>query len=184
MGPGDKKLYYYDLTAIAVDFSKEMRQAKEDGVGWDRLPKNNTQIKERIVERLLAMREVNSDGCFILSQAAIVSMFHTIWGGDNIDSSPHHNDRLRIFGILMTQPDYRDHIQRLTEGVNSRAALDNPSLSLKQIFVEVALAFNNDEMIIQLPDGAMDLENIALLNANNPARIRIQRDREYQMIDI
>ena len=39
-------------------------------------------------------------------------------------------------------------------------------------------------MIIQLPDGAMDLENIALLNANDPARIRIQRDREYQMIDI
>ena len=81
----------------------------------------------------------------------------------------------------MTIPDYRDHIQRLTEGINSRAALDNPSLSLKQIFVEVVLAFNNDEIIIDLPDGALDLEHIDLLDANDQSRIRIQRDRKWKL---
>ena len=80
---------------------------------------------------------------------------------------------------MIMDPDFRDHIQRLIEGVNSRAALDNPSLSLKQNFTEVALAFNNNEIHINLSDGVMDLENISLLNANDQSRIRIQRDREY-----
>ena len=33
VGPSDSKLYYYDLTAIAVDFSKEMRLCKDQGSG-------------------------------------------------------------------------------------------------------------------------------------------------------
>ena len=178
IGAADDKLYYYKLTAIAVDFSKEMRQCKENSTGWERLPKNNTQIKERIVERLLAMRELNVRGDYTLNQSVIIHTFHSIWGGNNIDGAPHHNDRLRLFGILMSKPDFREHIERLTEGVNSRAALDNPSLSLKQIFVEAALAFNNEDIIVDMPDESMDLEHVGLLNPNDQSRIGSQRDRK------
>ena len=78
----------------------------------------------------------------------------------------------------MALPEFRGALQRLSDGVTSRDSLDNPSLSLKQIFVEIALAFNNDEIVVTLPDEAYDLEYIHLLDANDDDRISIQRDRK------
>ena len=47
VGPPSDNRYYYDLTAIAVDLCKIMRQMQELDEGWRKLPKNPTQIKEK-----------------------------------------------------------------------------------------------------------------------------------------
>ena len=72
----------------------------------------------------------------------------------------------------------RSHFQRLCDGITTLAQLDSPALSLPQIYADIRLAFNNDDIIIKLPDAASDLENIHLLDANDQSRISIDRDRK------
>ena len=71
VGPEGNKLFYFDLTAIAVDFSKNMRDPLISK-GWSKLPKNQKQVKEKIVERLLALRQRGMDGKYVLEQSNIV----------------------------------------------------------------------------------------------------------------
>ena len=82
----------------------------------------------------------------------------------------------------MSFPDFRYAMQRLCGGVTARDALDDPALSLKRIFVEIAMAFNNEEVEVELPEGAYDIEYIHLLDPNDTDRIIIQRDRELYMV--
>ena len=76
-------------------------------------------------------------------------------------------------------------IQRLSDGVADRSSLDDPELSLKQLFMELALAFNNDDIELTLPDAAYDLDNVNSLDPNDNSRVTIQRDGKsitYQYI--
>ena len=77
----------------------------------------------------------------------------------------------------MTKPSFRPALQNFCDGLINRDALDNPELSLKRIFVELALAFNDEEVVDNyLPNEAKDLEHIHLLDVNDENRILIQRD--------
>ena len=69
-------------------------------------------------------------------------------------------------------------IMGLCDGVIDRSCLDSPELSLKHMFVELSLAFNNELIILPIPDAAYDLENIHLLDPNDCERISIDRDRK------
>ena len=73
----------------------------------------------------------------------------------------------------MTKPSFRPMLQQLSDGVLNCACLDDPELLLKQIFVQLALAFNNEEVEVVLPDEAYNSENIDLINPNNIVRIVI-----------
>ena len=44
VGPKENKLFYYHLTAIAVDLNKIIRD-KFHSSGWKKVPKNSTQVK-------------------------------------------------------------------------------------------------------------------------------------------
>ena len=56
-GPKEKKTYYYDLASIAIDYSKAFKKEHELNQGWDKTQKNQTEMKTRIIERLLTMRK-------------------------------------------------------------------------------------------------------------------------------
>ena len=92
--------------------------------------------------------------------------------------TPHPNDMARLFGIIMTLPRMRAYFERLCDGITNLEQLDSPALSLPQIFADIYLAFNNDNILIQLPDAANNLENIHSLDPNDQSRISIDRDRE------
>ena len=106
-------------------------------------------------------------------------MLQSVWGSNSIDITPCPNDRIRLFGIMMTTPSFKGHFHRLCEGVVNRAQLYSTELSLNIIFVDLALAFNNEEIIVKLPDDAYDLKNISLLEPNDESRISIERVRKY-----
>ena len=184
VGSEKDKRFYFHLTAIAVDFAKIMKESKDMNTGWDKIPKNNTQIKEKIVERLLSLRTKEEGGKYVLDQKRVVQMLETFWGSKAVDTTPHVNDRLRLFGILMTNIEFRPMLQRLSDGVVNREQLDNPELSLKQMFMNLALAFNNEEVVITLPDDAFDLENSEMLDPNDRGRISINRDCKYICLKI
>ena len=94
VGPAGKKLFYYDLTALAVDINKSMRHPLHLNV-WSKVPKNPTQVKEKIVKRLLALCQRGPDGKFVLEQRSIVLFLKQIWGKNSINLAPHPNDRVR-----------------------------------------------------------------------------------------
>ena len=146
--------------------------------GWKKLPKNPTQIKDKIVSTIMALRSQRDDGSYNLCQKRFVNCLQNVWGASAVDLTPHPNDRIRLFGIIMTLPRMRAYFERLCDGITNREQLDSPALSIPQIFADICLAFNNDDIIIKLPDTANDLENIDLLDPNDESRISIDRDRK------
>ena len=55
VGPDESQLYLYDVTSIIVDYAK-MQHVRDLKSGWDKLLKNNTQVKPKIVTRLFTLR--------------------------------------------------------------------------------------------------------------------------------
>ena len=82
----------------------------------------------------------------------------------------------------MSLPRFRGFFQRLSDGVKSREDLDNTSLSLKQIFLQAGLAFNNEYIAADIPEEAYDLEYIHLLDPNDETRMRFDRDCDIPIL--
>ena len=83
-------------------------------------------------------------------------MLKKYWGVGAIDTAPHHNDRVRLFGIIMSILEYRDMYQKLAEGVTHRHMLDDTALHFPDFFANLAVVFNNEEVIVTLPGDAYD----------------------------
>ena len=56
-GPKEKNILYYGLGSIAIDYSKQFKKEHELQRGWSKTPKNQTEMKVRIIERILVIRE-------------------------------------------------------------------------------------------------------------------------------
>ena len=66
-------------------------------------------------------------------------------------STTHHNDKVRAYGIVMTQEDKSLHFQHLAEGVSYREHLDDPQFSLNIYIQEVVPVFNDKLVHVTLP---------------------------------
>ena len=64
-------VYYYDLTTNAIDLSHKMEMESMIGRGWNKPLKNKTDIKVKIVERLLAMRKIFNEE-YVFDQCRII----------------------------------------------------------------------------------------------------------------
>ena len=80
-------------------------------------------------------------------------MLENVWGsnGGENDISLHQNDRLRIYGLVISIDVHRDVFQRLAEGCISCRHLDDPTFLLKLFFQTIAFAFNNEKISVNLP---------------------------------
>ena len=72
-------MYYYGLSAIAIDYSKMLANKKDLDQGWAQLPKNKTQVKDKLMHRLLAMRKLGYDGKYNLLQSQLINMCESAW---------------------------------------------------------------------------------------------------------
>ena len=176
IGPKESPLFYYKLSMIAIEYVKKMPNEKEMGRGWEKLPKNKTDTKFKIIERLLAIRKRGEHGKYTLSQTKMLQVLSNQWGEGAPSTKLHRNDQVRLFGILMTLPENRKYFQRLVERVTSRRHIYNPEFSLKQIYQSLAFLFNNESIQIVQPSEAFDLDKIDNVDPNDPSRIRIRRD--------
>ena len=120
------------------------------------------------------MQILGKYGRNILPQFNLLHMCKTIRGRAAVDTLPHHIDRTSLFGIVINIPENREIIQHLGEIVTNRQGIDDPSLSLKQVFNLVQLSFNNLDVLISSPTKASDLENIEAIDPNDMTRIAIQ----------
>ena len=179
VGPDKHAKFYYGLTSIAIDYVKIMQQEKAAHRGWSKIPKNATNIKMKIVEIILSQRTEESYGTFTLCQDRLARNLFSVWGSSSSGQAMHYNDKLRLFGLIMTIPENRPIFQRLAEGASTRATLDDPSLSLSAIYQKLAFDFNNEDIIVQLPDNSEDIEGIQDLDPNDMNRILIRRESKF-----
>ena len=100
-GPKEAPIYYFDLTSVAIDWLKNFKSENQLGRGWNKIPKNPTDVKMKIVERLLAMRKYNSStGLYDLEQMVLLGQLQNVWGYAQPCTQLHHNDRLRLFEVI------------------------------------------------------------------------------------
>ena len=81
------------------------------GRGWAKLPKNKTNIKVKIIKGLLALRKRADSGQYTLSQTKVLELLSSQRGAVSSSTELRYNDRVRIFGILMTIPENREYFQ-------------------------------------------------------------------------
>jgi len=179
-GPKEKKTYYYDLASIAIDYSKAFKKEHELKRGWDKTPKNQTEMKTRIIERLLAMRKFSdTTKKYELEQNDVLKFLLNMWGQSTPNKVLHFNNRLRLFGIIMTIPRNRPYFERLAKGVVNKNVLDDDDFNLKNIYQRLTWDFSNDSIIVELPTNAVDVAGFDTLDPNDATRTRIHRDCEF-----
>ena len=178
-GPKEDQIYYYDLASIAIDYSRNFKKECDLGRGWGKVPKNQTEMKIRVIERLLAMRKYSeSKKEYELDQGEVLFFLHNMWSQGAPSKVLHYNDRLRLFGMVMNIPSHRPLFERLALGVANKNVLDNDCFHPKNIFQKLTWDFCNESIRVDLPSDAVDVEGWDVLDANDPTHIRIHRDCE------
>ena len=114
IGPKGHEVFYYDLTSTAIDILHNMKMENDVGRGWSKIPKNKTDAKVKLVQVILCKRNL-VESTYHLDQSVVLDMCSTMWGAAKPMSIIHHNDRVRVFGIVMTIPENREMFGRLGE---------------------------------------------------------------------
>ena len=65
-GPESDKFYYYGLSCIAIDLIKVFKHQKELGLGWKKMPKNQTNTKVKIITTIMVLRKLGDNGKYKL----------------------------------------------------------------------------------------------------------------------
>ena len=172
----------HSKSAIAIDYLKVFGTESVLGRGWAKVPKYKSDAKVKIIGIILALRKENTDGKFVLDQTRIISMFSNMWGASRPVNILHFNDRVRLYGIIMSIPSNRHIYQRLAEEVTSRRHIDDPTYSVRQMFQNIVLQFNDERVAVAMPPDFDDLADTEEIDANDNARIRITRDCKYNIL--
>ena len=168
IGPHGMELYYYNLAAIAIDYLKIFANEHTCGRGWAKVPKNKTDAKVKIIGVLLAIRKEDENGVFKLEQNRILSMLSNMWGRGKAVNQIHFNDRIRLYGLIMSVSANRHIYQRLAEGCTARRHVDDPVFNSKEMFQSLALMFNNERVMVTLPPDYYQLGDTRGIDPNDP----------------
>ena len=103
-------------------------------------------------------------------------MLANVWGQAQPKNVVHFNDRLRLFGVLMSIPSNRPLFERLASGVADKNVLDDIGMQPKNIFQKLTFDFCNDSIQVQLPPTSINVEGWGSLDPNDASRIRIHRE--------
>ena len=82
----------------------------------------------------------------------------------------------------MSIPSNRHIYQRLAEGVTSRRHIDDPTYSVRQMFQNVVLQFNDERVAVAMPPDFDDLVDTEEIDANDNYCIIITRDCKYNIL--
>ena len=93
-----------------------------------------------------------------LDQVSLLDWAQNMWGYAQTSQVVHFNDRLRLFGIIVTIPRNLPFFVQLVEGVGSKNVLDGKSLSPKERYQQLTFDFGNDLIKIVLSPNATDVD--------------------------
>ena len=180
-GPKEDVLYYEQLSASVIDLVKSINEEKKEGRGWKRFPRNATDVKGSILKIIMNLRKFDEgSNKYELEQDRVLGLLETQYGLGVSAQTVEDNDKLRIYGLLFLPSNY-PKLSRLCRGVGGRQDLDDPENSLKGIFASISYEFNNENIVIELPTKAADIDGIEneVMDPNDATRIRIKRDGKW-----
>ena len=67
----------------------------------EKLPKNAVDTKCKIAKTILQLR-LMVDGRYMFSHERLITFMHDVWGTDSASMGVHDNNKVRLFGILMS----------------------------------------------------------------------------------
>ena len=114
---------------------------------------------------------------YTLDQTRFIYSLKNQWGGADI-AAMTDNDKLRVFGLLLSREENKYIAQRLCHGIKDRQQFEDPKFRLQEMMQKIALDFNDEDIRVELPPDAEDLDNYILLDPNDEYRINILRDYE------
>ena len=183
--PKEKKIYYYDLASIAIDYMKSFKEENELQRGWDKNPKNQTELKTHIIERLLVIRKFSDrTKKYELDQNEFLKILLNMSGQFTPNKIFHYNDRLLLFGIIMIIPRNRPYFERLAKGgVKSMCWMMLTSIQ-KNIYQRLTWEFSNDSIIVNLPTNVGDVSGLETLDSNDPTQMNTSwlRVKQYHSL--
>ena len=153
-----------------------MEYFKENAIGWNWLPKNATDLKTKILELLQIFRKRTDGGSYELDQDMFLNLLFENWGGRQALAQIVDNDKLRVFGLLLTIDKNKYILERLLEGIKDRQQLDDLLYSINAMFQTLVLDYNNELIHVKLPPDAEGLNDYLALDANDSSRMKILRD--------
>ena len=78
------------------------------------------------------MKDKRDEGKYVLDQDNYIGILERMWADTYPSTTPHHNDRVRVYSLVMTRPQNREMYQQLAEGITHRSQLEDPMLSIKK----------------------------------------------------
>ena len=81
IGPKESPMFYFHISAIAIDYLKKLSKESELSRGWKKVPVNKTDGKNKIINILLATRKIDTNGTYQLDQGRVIAMLANVWGG-------------------------------------------------------------------------------------------------------
>ena len=97
---GANNMYYIGLSSISIDYIVSF---KKDADYWSRVPKNSTDVKMNLIELLLKSRKLSSNNKYSLDQQKFLHLLKNQWGDNRPASAVSNNDRIRVFGLLLSR---------------------------------------------------------------------------------
>ena len=90
---------------------------KEHAAEWCRVPKNTTNVKNKIIEVLLQLRKPDDNGKLVIDQDRFLSIVYQQWGGPKAPANMTDSDKLRIFALIMSRAENFYILRQLSEGL-------------------------------------------------------------------
>lgn len=170
---GPKNHYYLGLSSIAIDY---IIAFKKDAQYWTRKPKNTTVVKMIIIELLIASRKIRPESKYELDQIQFLYLLKNQWGGERPAAVMEDNDRIRLFGLLLSRESNHHIAERLAGGIKDKARLDDPSCSPHACYQLLAMEFNDERIKVDLHHHAIDIEGYEHLDPKDRNGIKMYRD--------
>jgi len=91
-------------------------------------------------------------------------------------TTPHNNDRIRVYGLVMTRIYNREMYQKLADGITHCSQLEDPKLGFNKLFQNIVLEFTNKKIVLTLPEKYLGIDGIQDINPNYRRWMRANRD--------
>ena len=128
-----------------------------------------------IIKSLISLRKEGENENYVLNQYNYIRISEKIWGQSRPTNMLHHHNRVQVYGLIMIKGGNREIYQMLAEVYTSWRHVGKPTLGLKQMCQNIAVEFNNEEVVVNLSDESLDLDGIQDISSNDMTRVRVTR---------
>ena len=125
---------------------KKKNNCNEAGI---KLLRNQTEMKTRIIDRLLAMKDFSdTTKKYELNQNDVIKFLLNMWGQSTPNKLLHFNDMLALSCIIITIPRNRPYFEGLAKGVVIKNVFDDDDFNPRNINQRLTCDFQMKQSLL------------------------------------